>query len=98
MDYGDKLPPSPQYIFTPPRRYIFTPPLTTGRGKFVFVTSTTHTGDLGGIAGGDGICNDRAADAGLPGVYKAWLATSDADAPTNSFAQATGLIYGPMGF
>ena len=28
MDYGDKLPPSPQYIFTPPRRYIFTPPLT----------------------------------------------------------------------
>ena len=54
------------------------------------MTSTTHTGDLGGIAGGDGICNDRAADAGLPGVYKAWLATSDADAPTNSFAQATG--------
>ena len=42
MDYGDKLPPSPQYIFTPPRRYIFTPPLTqrrayalkpTGRGR-----------------------------------------------------------------
>ena len=28
VDYGDKLPPSPQYIFTPPRRYIFTPPLT----------------------------------------------------------------------
>ena len=28
MDYGDKLPTSPQYIFTPPRRYIFTPPLT----------------------------------------------------------------------
>ena len=28
MDYGDKLSPSPQYIFTPPRRYIFTPPLT----------------------------------------------------------------------
>ena len=31
MDYGDKLPPSPQYIFTPPRRYIFTPPLTEHR-------------------------------------------------------------------
>ncbi len=28
MDYGDKLPPSPWYIFTPPRRYIFAPPLT----------------------------------------------------------------------
>ncbi len=31
MDYGDKLPPSPQYIFTTPRRYIFTPPLTVRR-------------------------------------------------------------------
>ena len=28
MDYGDKLPPRPWYVFTPPRRYIFTPPLT----------------------------------------------------------------------
>ena len=28
MDYGDKLPPSYWYIFTPPRRYIFSPPLT----------------------------------------------------------------------
>ena len=28
MDYADKLPPSPWYIFAPPRRYIFTPPLT----------------------------------------------------------------------
>ena len=38
MDYGDKLPPSPQYIFTPPRRYIFTPPLTRG-----FATSSNHS-------------------------------------------------------
>ena len=29
MDYGDKLTPSPWYIFTPPRRYIFSPPLTS---------------------------------------------------------------------
>ena len=28
MDYADKLPPSPWYIFAPPRRYIFPPPLT----------------------------------------------------------------------
>ena len=28
MDYADKLPPSPWYIFTPPRRYIIPPPLT----------------------------------------------------------------------
>jgi len=38
MDYGDKLPPSPWYIFAPPRRYIFAPPLThvlTTRGKYI---------------------------------------------------------------
>ena len=28
MDCADKLPPSPWYIFAPPRRYIFPPPLT----------------------------------------------------------------------
>ena len=28
MDYVDKLPPSPWYIFAPPPRYIFPPPLT----------------------------------------------------------------------
>ena len=31
MDYADKLPPSPWYIFAPPPRYIFPPPLTIGR-------------------------------------------------------------------
>ena len=35
---GDKLPPSPQYIFTPPRRYIFTPPLTLPRSRRVSPT------------------------------------------------------------
>ncbi len=35
---------------------------------FVFVTSTTHTGNLGGIADADLICNNLAAGAGLPGV------------------------------
>ena len=39
MDYGDKLPPSPQYIFTPPRRYIFTPPLGPGVGKTTLVNA-----------------------------------------------------------
>ena len=39
MDYGDKLPPSPQYIFTPPRRYIFTPPLTTLRMPVLWAVS-----------------------------------------------------------
>ena len=33
MDYADKLPPSPWYIFAPPPRYIFPPPLTFAEGE-----------------------------------------------------------------
>jgi hypothetical protein len=42
--------------------------------RLVFVTSTAHSGALGGLAGADGICQARAQAAGLPGMYKAWLA------------------------
>jgi hypothetical protein len=45
----------------------------------VFVTSTTHKGNLGGLAGADAICQALAAAAGLPGTYMAWLS----DNPTS---------------
>ena len=48
--------------------------------RIVFVSSTRHAGDLGGLAGGDGICADRAAEAGLDGEFKAWLSSTDATA------------------
>ena len=57
---------------------------------FVFVTSTTHTGNLGGLAGADAICNSLAVTAGLPGEYMAWLATTSASAPLFTFDQAPG--------
>lgn len=41
-----------------------------------FVTSTTHAGNLGGLAGADAICHARAAAGGLPGDYLAWLSDS----------------------
>lgn len=41
--------------------------------KTVFITSTSHTGNLGGLAGADAICQARADAAGLSGTYKAWL-------------------------
>jgi hypothetical protein len=44
--------------------------------NIVFVTSTSQTGNLGGLAGADAICAARAAAAGLPGTYIAWLSTS----------------------
>ncbi len=46
----------------------------------VFATSSTHSADLGGLAAADGICAARAAEAGFPGTYVAWLSTGDVDA------------------
>jgi hypothetical protein len=39
----------------------------------VFVTSTRHTGNLGGLAGAHAICQALADAAGLGGRYQAWL-------------------------
>ena len=44
--------------------------------RFVFATSTTSGGDLGGLQGADDTCNALAAAASLPGTYRAWLSTS----------------------
>ena len=48
--------------------------------KLVFVTSSRHTGNLGGVEGADAICATRAAAADLPGTFKAWVSASDAAA------------------
>ncbi len=45
--------------------------------KTVFVTSSLHTGNLGGLAGADMICTMRAAAANLPGTYKAWVSADE---------------------
>lgn len=41
------------------------------RPTTVFVTSTSHTGNLGGLAGADAICQARANEAGLKGNFVA---------------------------
>jgi hypothetical protein len=46
----------------------------------VFVTSTTYTGDLGGLAGADTECQTHAQNAGLTGTFKAWLSDSTTSA------------------
>jgi hypothetical protein len=51
-----------------------------GAHKVVFATSSEHTGDLGGVAGADDVCAERAADAGLPGTFRAWLSAPDQSA------------------
>jgi hypothetical protein len=45
-----------------------------------FVSSTTPTGNLGGIAGADALCNSLATAAKLGGTYRAWISVSGADA------------------
>jgi hypothetical protein len=46
----------------------------------VFVTSTTSSGSLGGLAGADAMCNSLARSANLSGNYVAWLSTSSVNA------------------
>jgi hypothetical protein len=54
---------------------IFSPP-----ANIMFVTSTWHTPNLGGLAGADEICAARAAAGSLAGRYVAWLSTSTVNA------------------
>jgi hypothetical protein len=44
--------------------------------KRVFVTSTGYPGNLGGLAGADAKCQERATAAGLGGTFKAWLSAA----------------------
>ena len=46
----------------------------------VFATSSRHTGDFGGILAADAICQQRAQEATLSGVFKAWLSDTNTDA------------------
>jgi trimeric autotransporter adhesin len=52
----------------------------TAHHNYVFVTSATFDGNLGGVAGGDSKCQAAATGAGLGGTWRAWLATSTATA------------------
>ena len=52
--------------------------------KRVFVTNATYSGNLGGLAGGDSICNQTAANANLGGEWVAWLSINIQSNVTNS--------------
>ena len=65
-------------------------PPTTGYNR-VFVTSSTYTGNLGGLSGADQICQRHADKAGLPGKYMAWL--GDASGSPNSRFNKSTLPY-----
>jgi hypothetical protein len=66
------------------------------QANIIFVTSTMHNGNLGGIDGADAICKERAAAGGLPGTYRAYLSyRKDPNTPVNApdrFQNATGWV------
>jgi hypothetical protein len=66
----------------------FNAPITP---NLMFVTSTTQTGNLGGLAGADAICQARAQAGGRAGTYKAWISTSTVNANTR-FGSASGWV------
>lgn len=49
---------------------------TPPAARTVFVSSTTHRGALGGLAGADATCQALGLAAGLRGTFKAWLSDS----------------------
>jgi hypothetical protein len=56
--------------------------------KRVFVMSTVHDGNLGGLEGADGIGNLRADEQDISGVFKAWL-SDDVQSPDDRFTHST---------
>jgi hypothetical protein len=52
----------------------------TAGPKKAFVSSTLVTGNIGGVAGADALCNNAAKAANLPGTYVAWISTQNSNA------------------
>jgi hypothetical protein len=50
--------------------------VVVGGSKLVFVTSITFIGDLGGLSGADGKCQQLANAASRAGTFKAWLSST----------------------
>src|SRR6185312_9164199 len=54
----------------------------------VFLTSGRFTGDLGGLAGADALCQGAASNGQLAGTFKAWL-SDDLASAASRFTHAT---------
>jgi hypothetical protein len=61
--------------------------------KFVFVTSTTHDGNLGGLKGADAICRSLAKAAGLGTRFMAWISDDSSGGPPLRFRNLSANPY-----
>lgn len=61
----------------------------------VFLTSKEYTGAIGdgGVGSADQECAALAAASGLPGKYRAWLASADGSSPANRFEHRSARPY-----
>jgi len=57
------------------------------KARFVFITDSTPSGDLKGIAGADAMCQGE-AQGKLKGTFRAWLSDDPKNAPAVRFASA----------
>lgn len=57
--------------------------------NYVFVTTTPHNGNLGGLTGADAICQAQAEGVSLPGTYQAFLHVYETEAQTR-FSGSSG--------
>jgi cysteine-rich repeat protein len=63
----------------------------TYKTRFIFLTSSPHDGNFGGVAGADAWCNELVADSpGLTGTFRAWLLV-DGQALADRFPEFTAL-------
>lgn len=60
------------------------------RSNIVFVSSSSSSGNLGGLAGADAECQRLAEDANLAGTYRAWLSAPGAAAPIHAPTRIPG--------
>lgn len=61
-----------------------------GCARYVFTSSQLYSGDMGGIAGANVLCDSLAADAGLTGSYRAWLSADVGGSPAQNFTRTGG--------
>jgi hypothetical protein len=77
-------PPSP-----PPPPPTVAPVCGQGGPCLVFLSSSLHDPDFGGLSAGDAICQNLATAAGLSGRFKAWLSDSTG-AASSRFVPSSG--------
>lgn len=58
--------------------------------RYVFLSSLAVSGDLGGMAGADQLCNQLVADSPLTGTFRAWLLV-DGQTLADRFPEMSGL-------